>query len=70
VNRLWTDTEDEFVRQNADFLKDREIAAALTRLAGRHVTEAAVRTKRTQLGIKKKPGRGVCQVRRPAPPTD
>lgn len=67
MNRVWTETEDNFVRQNAALLKDHEMAAALTRLTGRTVTEAAIRRKRTQLGIKKKPGRGVCRVARPAP---
>ncbi len=68
MNTVWTEAEDNFVRQNAARLKDRELAATLTRLTGRPISEAGVRQVRKRLGIKKKPGRGVCELYRPAQP--
>jgi hypothetical protein len=68
VNIVWSKGEKNFVRKNAARLKDRELAAALTRTSGRVVTVHAVRKCRARLGIKKKHGRGVCQVVRPVPP--
>jgi len=69
VANIWTKAAIEFVTQQADILKDEEIAAALTRLTGITYSVHAVRKKRFRLGIEKTRGRGN-RVRRPAPPPD
>lgn len=58
----WSDSEKEFVRQNAGLLKDEEIAASLSRLTGHAFTLYAVRKIRKQLGIHKQRGRGVNRI--------
>jgi hypothetical protein len=68
MNVVWTEAEKNFIRDNAGRLKDWEIAMSLTRLTGRHVTLHSIRGARHRLGIKKRPGRGVCEVRRLLPP--
>lgn len=68
MNRIWTDAEKLFIRNNCRLLKDAEIAIALTRISGRTVTVDAVRKARVRMGIKKKHGRGVCEVASFLPP--
>lgn len=63
MNLVWSETELKFLIENAGRLKDAEVAATLSRLTGRHVTLAAVRHARLRLGIKKRHGPGVCEVR-------
>jgi len=62
MNKVWTEAEREFIRQNADTMKDRELAERLTELVGRSVTCQAVRKQRQKLSIRKIPGRGRCGV--------
>jgi hypothetical protein len=62
MNLVWSDAEKEFVAKNSHLLKDWELAAAIFRMTGRPVTEAAVRQTRQRLGIKKAQGRGRCEV--------
>lgn len=62
MNRIWTDAERQFVIENANVMKDSEIAVHLTRISGRMVSLQAVRKQRQKLGIAKKPGRGICSV--------
>lgn len=62
MNIKWSETEKNFIRENAHRLKDSEIATELTASSGRHVTLQSVRKMRQKLGIKKLSGRGVCGV--------
>lgn len=65
---MLTQAEKNFIAENAGRLKDREIAAALSRLAGRPISTFAVQKARHRLGIAKRPGHGVCEIRLPEPP--
>ena len=60
MNVKWTESDKNFVRDNANSMKDVEVAAALTESTGRIVTLQAVRKMRQKLGVKKAPGRGIC----------
>lgn len=62
MNRVWTEVEREFVRKNAGNLTDEHGARKLGELVRRDITKEAWRKQRQKLGIKKKPGRGVCEL--------
>lgn len=62
MNKVWTDYEKEFIRVNADTMKDAELADRLRAVSGRKITLNSLRKVRQSLGIKKKPGRGVCSI--------
>lgn len=62
MNVKWTESDKNFVRDNAHSMKDVEIAAALTESTGRIVTLQAVRKMRQKLGVKKASGRGIIKV--------
>jgi hypothetical protein len=62
MNRVWSDEERNFIRNNAGEMKDLEIARQLSQTAGRIITLQAVRKQRQKMGLRKKPGRGVCAV--------
>lgn len=62
MNQVWEKSEERFIRENADTMKDKEIAFKLSQITGRTVTIQAVRKKRQQMGIKKVRGRGKCAV--------
>jgi hypothetical protein len=63
MNRKWAEKDLQYIRENAGALKDRELAAELTKRSGRPVTLGAVRKMRQRLGIEKKSGRGICKLR-------
>jgi hypothetical protein len=62
MNIKWTLEEKEFIRNNAGFMKDKELAKKLTDKSGRRITVDALRKVRQKLGIKKKHGRGICAL--------
>jgi len=62
MNIKWTENDKIFVRENAHSMKDHEIAKVLTERSGRQVTLQAVRKMRQKMGIKKKCGRGICDL--------
>ena len=62
MNIKWSEDEKDFIRANAEIMKDSEMAAYLTAHVGRIVTLDAIRKVRQKLGITKKPGRGICGV--------
>ena len=62
MNIKWTDDDRQFIKDNAAFMKDADIAKELTEKTGRKVTLDAVRKVRQKLGIKKRHGRGICGV--------
>ena len=53
MNIKWTDADRQFIRDNAAFMKDIDIAKELTEKTGREVTLDAVRKVRQKLGIRK-----------------
>ena len=59
----WTDEDREFVRNNAETMKDTDVAKGLSELKGMDVNVQSVRKLRQSLGIHKKRGRGVCAVK-------
>lgn len=64
MNAKWSENEKNYVRDNADSMKDEEIAKNLTVITQRKVTVPAVRRIRRMLGLKKKSGRGLCGIRK------
>ena len=62
MNIKWTVEEKEFIKDNAGFMKDKELARELENKSGRSITVDALRKVRQKLGIKKKHGRGVCAL--------
>jgi len=62
MNIKWTVEEKEFIRQNAGFMKDKDLAQKLCDKSGRHVTVDALRKVRQKQGIKKQHGRGICAL--------
>jgi hypothetical protein len=62
MNKKWTEDEKNTIRMKASIVKDKDLAAELSKSSGRKVTIASVRKQRTLMNIKKKSGRGVCSV--------
>ena len=62
MNKVWKEHERDFIRNNANILKDREIAVKLAKISGRTITEQAVRKQRQKMKIKKARVRGICEV--------
>ena len=65
MNIKWTDEERQFIKDNAAFMKDKELAEKISELSDRKVTLDAVRKVRQKLGIKNKQGRGSCGIQQP-----
>lgn len=61
-NVVWTDAQKKFVLENAGRMKDADIAAKLSAVTGRKVTLYSVRICRQRLGVRKRQGRGLCEV--------
>lgn len=66
--KFWLAHQKDFVRDNAHQISDKQIAVILTGIVGRIVTRLAVREIRRKFGIKKRMGRGLCQVLPPSVP--
>jgi hypothetical protein len=62
VAARWTSEAKDFIRGHAAILKDDELAASLSLLTGRSISTHAVRKARARLGLKKKQGRGRCEL--------
>jgi len=62
MNKIWQEHEKVFIKNNANILKDVELADRLSKMTGRKVTLQAVRKQRQKMGINKIPGRGRCRV--------
>lgn len=62
MNQVWRAEEEDFVLANASHIKDGDLAAALSERFNRTVTLHALRAKRRRLCLKKKSGRGVCEL--------
>lgn len=59
---VWSEEEREYVRTNCGTLTDKQIADELSKKSGRVISIQAARKQRQKMGIKKKHGRGVCQL--------
>jgi len=57
MNQKWNQFEENYIRENYQVLKDREIAENLTNQSGRKVTKYAVTKKRQLMKLKKSCGR-------------
>jgi len=64
ANRVWTDEEVTYLKENAHRLKDAVLAKRLEVISGRPVTLHCLRKKRARLGIKKVGGRGVVRIKK------
>lgn len=62
MNQVWSKIEEQFVRENAGALSDKAGAKELSEMTGRSISTSAWRKKRQKLGLRKKPGRGVCAL--------
>ena len=63
MNKKWTYSEKEYIRKNANFKTDKELAQELTAISRRIITLAAVRKIRQKMGLKKQSGRGICKIK-------
>ena len=61
-NEIWSEAEKQFIRDSAGHLTDAAGSVELSKVAGRTITIDAWRKQRQKLGIRKKPGRGICAV--------
>lgn len=68
ANYVWTELERQFVREHAGKLSDQEGARQLSEIMRRKITIHAYRKQRQKMGIKKEPGRGVCEIKRSMTP--
>jgi len=64
MHNVWNDFERQFVFDHVEKLSDEEGARKLSEITGRRISVHSYRKQRHKLGIKKKPGRGVCKVSR------
>ena len=53
MNIKWTVEEKDFIKNNAAFMKDRDLAQQISNESGRSITVDALRKVRQKLGIKK-----------------
>ncbi len=65
MNVVWTEDEKEYVRANAGFMRDEDVASDLSKITGRVITRDAVRRQRQKMGLRKRQGRGVCRLADP-----
>lgn len=63
MNKIWSETEKQFIRENVEVLKDSVVATKLAELTGRKISIQSVRKQRQKLGILKASGRGYCKIR-------
>ena len=62
MNKVWSESEKDFIKNNAGIMTDNILAIKLSQITGRNVTLQAVRKQRQKLGIAKIPGRGKCGI--------
>lgn len=62
MNVKWTEEEKDYIRDNAQTMKDKDLAKNLSDMSGRTITVDALRKVRQKIGIKKKHGRGICAL--------
>ena len=62
MNKVWTNEEKDFIRNNAGMMTDKVLSIKLSQITGRRVSLQSVRKQRQKMGISKQPGRGVCAL--------
>ncbi len=62
MSQRWTNTENEFVKQNSSKLTDEQMARAYKMKFQRPMNVEQIRKHRQRLGIKTRHGRGVCEI--------
>lgn len=60
MNKVWKESEKQFVRENCARMTDEMLSKKLTEITGRKISIHSIRKLRQNMGLKKKPGRGVC----------
>jgi hypothetical protein len=64
-NIVWREFEKQFIRDNVELLTDEMGAAKLSQISGRDISVDSYRKKRQEMKLKKKPGRGKCELASP-----
>jgi len=62
MNEVWSQIEEQFIRENVERLTDKQGAMQLSEIVGRVISTYAYRKKRQKLGLKKAHGRGVSKL--------
>lgn len=63
MNKVWTEAQKAFIRDNAEKMLDKDMAAHLQNVLGRKVSLQAVRKQRQKLGLHKESGRGKSKLK-------
>ena len=63
MNKVWSETEYQFLRKNAYLYKDVVLAEQLAKLTGRQINLQSLRKQRQKLGLMKAQGRGKCEAK-------
>ena len=63
MNKKWMESEKQYIRDNCGTMKDKVIAKNLTKMTKRKVSLDAIRKQRQIMGLIKKCGRGLCEMR-------
>jgi hypothetical protein len=63
MNQKYTRNEKEWIIQQAGTLKDKEAVIEFNKITGKNMSLVAYRRLRNRLGVKKKSGRGISEVR-------
>jgi len=63
-NYVWNAERDNFIKQNAETMKDQKMATEMTRMFGHKFSITAIRLRRRSLGIQKQNGRGRCEIKK------
>ena len=62
MHKTWPLQAEEFILNNCDKIKDKELVSCLASRFGIILTLGALRKKRARLGLKKRSGRGFTQL--------
>jgi len=62
MNKVWSDTEKQFIKDHAHDMKDKELLEELSQKTSRKITLQGIRKQRRKIGIVKKRGRGLCEI--------
>lgn len=62
MNRIWSNSEKQYIKDNAHTMKDTDLMQKLCELTGRSISLQALRKQRRKLGIIKCQGRGKCEI--------
>jgi len=65
MNIKWDSKDRQFIREHAAHTKDKDLAKQLSLYKGREISIDAIRKLRQRLGIIKKSGRGICELKDP-----